>query len=91
MDSTLATVLQGMFVEEAAALRDAGYTLEEAVEALKPLPATGADWQEPLKAAFRQIHRMGMSWAARGRPPATWTTSATADASAGRRPPPAPC
>ena len=41
VDSTLATVLQGMFVEEAAALRDAGYTLEEAVEALKPLPATG--------------------------------------------------
>ena len=41
LDSTLATVLQGMFVEEAAALRDAGCTLEEAVEALKPLPATG--------------------------------------------------
>ena len=41
VDSTLATVLQGMFVEEAAALRDAGCTLEEAVEALKPLPATG--------------------------------------------------
>ena len=40
-DSTLATVLQGMFVEEAAALRDAGCTLEEAVDALKPLPATG--------------------------------------------------
>lgn len=41
VDSTLATVLQGMFVEEAAALRDAGCTLEEAVDALKPLPATG--------------------------------------------------
>ena len=40
-DSTLATVLQGMFVEEAAALRDAGCTLEETVDALKPLPATG--------------------------------------------------
>ena len=41
LDSTLATVLQGLFVEEAAALRDAGFTLEEAVEALAPLPATG--------------------------------------------------
>lgn len=41
VDSTLATVLQGMFVEEAAALRDAGCTLEEAVDALKSLPATG--------------------------------------------------
>ncbi len=41
LDSSLATVLQGLFVEEAAALRDAGRTLEEAVEALAPLPATG--------------------------------------------------
>ena len=41
LDSTLATVLQGLFVEEAAALRDAGFTLEEAVERLRPLPATG--------------------------------------------------
>ena len=41
LDSALATVLQGLFVLEAAALRDAGCTLEEAVEALKPLPATG--------------------------------------------------
>ncbi|MEY8316125.1 DegV family protein [Oscillospiraceae bacterium 50-58] len=41
VDSTLATVLQGMFVEEAAALRDAGCTLEETVDALKLLPATG--------------------------------------------------
>ena len=41
LDSSLATVLQGLFVEEAAALRDAGLTLEEAVEALKSLPATG--------------------------------------------------
>ena len=41
LDSTLATVLQGLFVQEAAALRDAGCTLEEAVEALRPLPATG--------------------------------------------------
>ena len=41
VDSALATVLQGLYVEEAAALRDAGLTLDEAVEALKPLPATG--------------------------------------------------
>lgn len=41
LDSALATVLQGLFVEEAAALRDADYTLEEAVEALKGLPVTG--------------------------------------------------
>ena len=41
MDSTLATVLQGLLVEEAAALRDAGFTLDEAAEALAALPATG--------------------------------------------------
>ena len=41
VDSSLATVLQGLYVEEAAALRDAGLTLDEAVEALAPLPATG--------------------------------------------------
>ena len=41
MDSALATVLQGLLVREAAALRDADLTLEEAVEALRPLPATG--------------------------------------------------
>lgn len=41
LDSTLATVLQGMFVKEAAVLRDAGLELEEAVRALEPLPATG--------------------------------------------------
>ena len=41
LDSTLATVLQGLFVEEAAALRDAGLSLEEAVERLRPLPSTG--------------------------------------------------
>ena len=41
LDSTLATVLQGLFVEEAVSLRDAGYSLEEAVRALEPLPATG--------------------------------------------------
>lgn len=41
LDSTLATVLQGLLVEEAVALRDAGFTLEEAVERLRPLPATG--------------------------------------------------
>jgi len=41
MDSALATVLQGLLVLEAVSLRDAGRTLEEAVEALQPLPATG--------------------------------------------------
>ena len=41
VDSALATVLQGLFVQEAAALRDTGCTLEEAVAALKPLPASG--------------------------------------------------
>ena len=41
VDSALATVLQGLLVEEAAALRDAGRTLEETVEALRALPATG--------------------------------------------------
>lgn len=41
VDSALATVLQGLLVEEAAALRDAGRTLEEAAEALRALPATG--------------------------------------------------
>lgn len=41
MDSALATVLQGLLVEEAAALRDMGCSLEEAVAALEPLPATG--------------------------------------------------
>ena len=34
-------MLQGQLVEDAVALRDANYTLEQAVEALKPLPATG--------------------------------------------------
>ena len=41
MDSALATVLQGLLVEEAAALRDMDRTLEEAVAALEALPATG--------------------------------------------------
>ena len=41
MDSALATVLQGLFVQEAVALRDAGLTLDEAVEALAALPSTG--------------------------------------------------
>ncbi|MCI9155305.1 MAG: DegV family protein [Lawsonibacter sp.] len=41
LDSTLATVLQGLFVEEAASLRDAGLPLDQAAEALAPLPATG--------------------------------------------------
>lgn len=41
MDSQLATVLQGQLVEEAVQLRDRGYTLEEAVEALEPLRESG--------------------------------------------------
>lgn len=41
MDSQLATVLQGQLVEEAVQLRDRGYTLEEAVEALEPLRKSG--------------------------------------------------
>ena len=41
LDSASATVLQGLLVEEAAALRDAGRTLDEAVEALEALPPTG--------------------------------------------------
>lgn len=41
LDSTLATVLQGLFVMEAASLRDQGCTLEEAVERLKPIRNTG--------------------------------------------------
>ena len=41
MDSQLATVLQGLLVEQAAALRDRGCTLEEAVAALEPLRAKG--------------------------------------------------
>lgn len=41
MDSQLATVLQGLLVEQAAALRDRGYTLEEAVAALEPLREKG--------------------------------------------------
>lgn len=41
MDSRLATVLQGLLVEEAVRLRDLGLTLEQAVAALEPLPSTG--------------------------------------------------
>ena len=41
VDSQLATVLQGLLVEEAADLRDRGCSLEEAVAALEPLPMTG--------------------------------------------------
>ena len=41
MDSALATVLQGLLVEEAAALRDLDLSLEEAAAALESLPATG--------------------------------------------------
>lgn len=41
LDSTLATVLQGLFVLEAAALRDQGRTLDEALEQLKAIRSTG--------------------------------------------------
>lgn len=41
MDSRLATVLQGLLVEEAARLRDLNLTLEQTVTALEPLPQTG--------------------------------------------------
>ena len=41
LDSTLATVLQGLFVLEAARLRDEGCTLEEAVERLRAIRSTG--------------------------------------------------
>ena len=41
MDSRLVTILQGQFVCEAVALRDAGATLEEAVTALEPIRDTG--------------------------------------------------
>ncbi|MCI8423251.1 MAG: DegV family protein [Lawsonibacter sp.] len=41
MDSQLVTVLQGELVREAAELRDAGYTLEQAVAALEPIRETG--------------------------------------------------
>ena len=41
MDSRCVTVLQGALVEQAVALRDAGYTLEEAVEALNPVRDSG--------------------------------------------------
>lgn len=41
MDSRCATVLQGVLVEEAVALRDAGCTLEEAVQALEAVRDSG--------------------------------------------------
>lgn len=41
LDSTLATVLQGLLVMEAAALRDQDCTLEEAVERLKAIRSSG--------------------------------------------------
>ena len=41
MDSQLATVLQGLLVEEAVRLRDLDCSLEEAVEALEPMRMTG--------------------------------------------------
>ena len=41
LDSQLATVLQGLLVEEAAQLRDQDYTLEETVAALEPIRSTG--------------------------------------------------
>ena len=40
MNSRLATVLQGLLVEEAVRLRDQGLTLDEAVAVLEPLPQT---------------------------------------------------
>ncbi|MGO5024301.1 DegV family protein [Lawsonibacter sp. LCP25S3_G6] len=41
MDSRLATVLEGLLVEEAVRLRDLDLTLEQAVAALEELPQTG--------------------------------------------------
>lgn len=41
MDSQLATVLQGLLVEQAAQLRDREFTLMQAVEALEPIRSTG--------------------------------------------------
>lgn len=41
VDSRCVTVLQGAFVEEAVALRDAGYSLEEAVHALEEIRDSG--------------------------------------------------
>lgn len=41
MDSRCATVLQGVLVEEAVALRDAGCTLEETVQALEAIRDSG--------------------------------------------------
>ena len=41
MDSQLATVLQGLLVEQAAELRDREFTLMQAVKALEPIRSTG--------------------------------------------------
>ena len=41
LDSQLATVLQGELVREAVQLRDEGYTLEQAVQALEEVRSTG--------------------------------------------------
>ncbi|OUQ76577.1 DegV family protein [Flavonifractor sp. An100] len=41
MDSQLATVLQGLLVEQAVQLRDREFTLMQAVEALEPIRSTG--------------------------------------------------
>ena len=41
LDSQLATVLQGELVREAVELRDEGYTMEQAVEALEAVRSTG--------------------------------------------------
>lgn len=41
MDSHLATVLQGLLVEQAVQLRDREFTLMQAVEALEPIRSTG--------------------------------------------------
>ena len=41
LDSRLATVLEGLLVEEAVKMRDMGYDLDKALELLKPLRDTG--------------------------------------------------
>lgn len=41
LDSTMATVLQGLFVEEAALLRDEGLDLDQALERLRAIQPTG--------------------------------------------------
>lgn len=41
MDSTINTVLQGLFVQEAAALRDAGCSFEDTIKRLEEIKSTG--------------------------------------------------